>query len=180
MIQCNQTENMSILQHGQSVWHYTQKILNCKYTHFKLPDWFIDNYDFIVKNLYDKEIIKMYNIYHDCGKPFCITYDEDGRRHFPNHAEVSKETFTSLSDEIADKEIIANLIGYDMALHVDTAETIKSYNWNIQTAFTLLVTAFAEIHSNADMFGGIDSLSFKMKYKKLDQRGKMLLQIFKT
>lgn len=36
----------------------------------------------------------------------------------------------------------------------------------------LLITALCEIHSNAVMFGGIDSQSFKIKYKKLNRLGK--------
>jgi hypothetical protein len=35
---------------------------------------------------------------HDCGKPYCITIDEDGRRHFPDHANVSRDTFSKISN----------------------------------------------------------------------------------
>jgi hypothetical protein len=33
---------------------------------------------------------------HDCGK-YCITIDEDGRRHFPD-ANVSRDTFSKISN----------------------------------------------------------------------------------
>jgi hypothetical protein len=43
---------------------------------------------------------------HDCGKPYCITIDEDGRRHFPDHANVSRDTFSKISNN----KIVADLI----------------------------------------------------------------------
>jgi hypothetical protein len=43
---------------------------------------------------------------------------------------------------------------------------------------TLLVAALAEIHSNAQLFGGIESVSFKSKWKNWDRRGKQIMKIF--
>jgi len=169
-----QMEGLTVYEHGESVWEYTKKIISGDFDKMKLPLWFTENHRFIVNNLHDIKDIKQYNIFHDCGKPFCLEIDEDGRRHFKDHAKVSKETWMKISDN----QVVGDLIGYDMALHSDTADTIKSYDWDIKTAFTLMVTAFAEIHSNAEMFGGIESTSFKMKWKKLDRRGKMLLKMF--
>ena len=34
-----------------------------------------------------------------------------------------------------------------------------------------MITALAELHSNAAMFGGIESTSFKIKFKKLEKLG---------
>jgi hypothetical protein len=171
---CFQTAGQSVLDHGLSVWEHIKKLIAGDFDGFKLPDWFIDNHTFIVNNLHKTSNIKDYNIYHDCGKPYCLNVDENGKRHFPDHAEMSKKTWLSVSDN----QIVAELIGLDMTLHSATAEEIISLNLSIQTSFTLIVTALAEIHSNAKMFGGIESTSFKMKWKKLDQRGKMLLKLF--
>jgi hypothetical protein len=44
-------------------------------------------------------------------------------------------------------------------------------------ALTLLLTGLAEVHSNANMFGGIESTSFKIKYKSICQRGKQILNL---
>ena len=44
-------------------------------------------------------------------------------------------------------------------------------------AVSLLIVALAEVHSNAEMFGGMDSTSFKIKWKHLNQRGKSLFCI---
>ena len=174
MSKCLQTEKQSVLEHGKSVWEHTKKLISGDFEGFKIPDWFKDNHRFIVNNLHDITDVKNYNIYHDCGKPLCLEIDKEGKRHFPEHEKVSKETWLKVSDN----QIVADLIGFDMSMHIDTVEKIKSYNWDIKTAFTLLITSFAEIHSNAKMFGGIESISFKMKWKKLDKRGKMLMKVF--
>lgn len=175
MKECPQTDTQTVYEHGESVWKYTKQIISGNFEGLKLPDWFTENHAWIVNNMYDVETTKLYNIYHDCGKPFCIEYDEEGKRHFPNHAEVSKQTFL----EIDGNEIVADLIGSDMDIHTKTADEIKAMNWSKEKAFTLIVTAFAEIHSNAEMFGGTDSVSFKMKWKKVDKRGKMLYNLHK-
>lgn len=44
-------------------------------------------------------------------------------------------------------------------------------------AITLLITGLSEIHSNAKMFGGTDSTSFKIKLKSITQRGKQIFKI---
>lgn len=174
MKNCPQTETQSVYDHGISVWKHTKKLISGQFDNFKLPEWFEQNHRYIVNNLVSTKDIKDYNIFHDCGKPYCLEYDDQGRKHFPNHENVSKETWLKISDN----QIVADLIGYDMALHRDTVDQIKSYNWSKEIAFTLLITAFAEIHSNAKMFGGIESTSFKIKWKKLDKRGKMLMKLF--
>jgi hypothetical protein len=48
---------------------------------------------------------------------------------------------------------------------------------SLQTVLTLLVTSLCELHSNASMFGGIESTSFKIKYKQLDKRGNQVLKL---
>ena len=65
-----------------------------------------------------------------------------------------------------------------MVLHVASAEEIETMEWSCRDACTLLVTALAELHANSTMFGGVDSTSFKMKWKRLDQRCKQLVRRF--
>jgi hypothetical protein len=174
MSNCEQMEGLSVLQHGQSVWDYTQKILNKDLTGFRVPEWLTVNFDEILKNIHSRETIELYTVYHDCGKPYCIEFDSDGRKHFPDHAAVSKLTWEKYSSDTA----VANLIGWDMVLHTSTADEIEKIKFNITDASTLLIVALAEIHSNAAMFGGIDSISFKSKWKKLNRRGNMLMRLF--
>lgn len=42
----------------------------------------------------------------------------------------------------------------------------------IPDCITLLIAGLCEVHSNASMFGGIDSVSFKIKWKQIDRRGR--------
>jgi len=97
MIACDQMEGLSILQHGESVASYYKDLkshlqhgTDLKYE-WRMPSWI--NNPLILNNLLSDDIMETYHIYHDCGKPVCIKWDENGRRHFPNHAEVSKQTW---------------------------------------------------------------------------------------
>lgn len=44
-------------------------------------------------------------------------------------------------------------------------------------AITLMLVGLAEIHANAEMFGGLDSTSFKIKFKHIDVRGRQVFCI---
>lgn len=169
-----QTETQSVYEHGRSVWEYTKKIISGDLDNLKLPENFITNHRYIVNNLHPTKEIKSYNIFHDCGKPYCLEIDSEGKRHFPNHAEISSNTWEKLNDNLT----IKNLISLDMMLHTDTDQEIKDRKLSKKTYFTLLVTSLAEIHSNAEMFGGIESTSFKIKWKKLKQRCNLILNMF--
>jgi hypothetical protein len=111
-----------------------------------------------------------YHLYHDCGKPHCLVFDEEGRRHFPNHAAASYLTWGRHSDN----RQIGNLILMDMDIHLLKAEGLAEFAARPE-ALSLLLTGLAEVHANASMFGGIESTSFKIKYKHLDKRGKQIL-----
>jgi hypothetical protein len=64
----------------------------------------------------------------------------------------------------------------DMDVHLMKAADITEFIKRPE-AITLLITALCEIHSNCAMFGGIESTSFKIKWKHIDKRGRA---IFKT
>lgn len=180
MVNTEQTKGQSVLEHGTSVNKYYKELLTILLDskdniQWKLPTWLTDNKEFILSNLHNEDIVNEYQIMHDCGKPYCLEIDADGKRHFPNHAQVSHDTYK----EISDNKIVANLILNDMTFHTikseDLIDFIKSND--IKTIITLLVTALCELHSNANMFGGIDSDSFKIKFKQLDRRGKQAMTL---
>jgi len=173
MANTKQTATQSVLEHGESVWKYTQRILKQDFEGMKIPNWLKDNFGEIISNLHYPKTIQEYNELHDCGKPYCLEVDSDGKRHFPNHAEVSKRVYLNLPGA---NSIVGNLIGLDMIFHTFTAEEITALNLSKRDSYTLLVTALSEIHSNAEMFGGIESVSFKQKWKKLDRRGNMIMK----
>ncbi len=107
---------------------------------------------------------RAYHVYHDCGKPYTLEIDAEGRRHFPNHAQVSAEIFRRL---FPGDEISARLIEKDMLCHTLKGEEAEKFASD-PDAPTLIITAWAELHSNAEkIFGGLDSTSFKIKRKKL-------------
>ena len=180
MLKCEQSIGQSVYQHGISVHNHFEDLidhLNGIYSlpegRWKLPEWLGLYKDEILSNLHDAGKIEQYLKHHDCGKPFCRTYDG----HFPDHAEVSWKVWSNLGKN----EIIGHLIRDDMVIHTATAEQIASKienDWNIEDACTLLLAALCEIHSNARMFGGVDSVNFKMKWKQIDRRGKQICKYY--
>lgn len=179
MVSCEQTSGINQLQHGLMV---AQKFTDL-YSYLKggklpdgwvLPTWIDENRELILTNLLPLDTILDYVIYHDCGKPFCETIDEEGKRHFPDHAFISKATAETMG---LDPQV-CKLIGMDMDAHLLKAENIEEFA-NRPEAITLLVVALCEIHANCSMFGGTDSTSFKIKFKHLEKRGKQVFNSLK-
>lgn len=106
-----------------------------------------------------------YTLFHDCGKPYCIEI-VDGKRRFPNHAIVSANIWSQISN---DKKV-ENLILHDMDIHLARADNAGLIA-NVQDSATLLISSVAEINSNAQMFGGTNSDSFKIKMKRIEKNG---------
>lgn len=174
---CAQTPTQNVLEHGMSVAHYfndlRHHVLNntpLKYE-WRMPEWASD--PLLWNNILDLKTIATYQIYHDCGKPFCRVEDEKGH-HFPNHAQVSADTWM----EITGNEQQSKLMLMDMDLHIMKSGEQKEFATRKEAA-TLLLTSLCEIHSNAAMFGGIESTSFKIKWKKLNRFGKQILNHMK-
>ena len=177
MLLCEQTQGQSVYQHGSSVRKHFYDLVSLLKDNeaseaWKIPDWLREHKEQILENLHDQSIIDLYLLYHDCGKPFSKIVDSEGKTHFPDHANVSKEIWLSVGGD----PVIGDLIGWDMDFHTLSAEEIaeRFETWTIKDACTLLLAALAEIHSNAKMFGGISSISFKSKWKKIERRGKQL------
>ena len=180
MKECFQFNDQSVLEHGLFVNAYYNDLRShilfdtpLEYE-WKLPEWASD--PILWKFLLPEEDIKTYQIYHDCGKPFCIEYDNEGRKHFPDHANVSYETWLKISNN----KTIANLIKRDMEIHTIKADDCLAFCEDKSMACTLLITGLCELHSNAAMFGGTDSTSFKIKWKHLNKRGKKIINIIKN
>lgn len=174
MQRCFQTANQDVYQHGESVRDYYFKLIemlesNTIMEGWRIPNWFLEYRKEILNSLMSKDIISEYTLFHDCGKPYCRTIDEFGKQHFPNHAEISYNTWLEVGGNLS----VAKLIRMDMDIHhlksCDIDEFIK-----YPEAITLLIAGLAEIHSNCQMFGGIGSESFKIKWKQIDKRGKAI------
>ena len=186
---CEQTSGQSVFAHGKSVYQYldhlNELLLGLPQTNnleWKLPDWFKTYRNELETELYMSNITYWYATYHDCGKPYCKALDEDGKSHFPNHAESSYQTWLQVNQDdsinLPEEEIriIGELILHDMDLHTMNAAQVDDLinKLSVEQIVTLLITALAEVHSNAAMFGGIESQSFKMKYKQIERRGRQI------
>jgi hypothetical protein len=189
MLVCEQTQGQSVYEHGISVKAHTFQILDYlrggdTLEGWRIPKWLEDYKSSLLHSLWDDEVISLYTLYHDCGKPYCRFVDADGKVHFPDHANVSAEVFAGMKDELdGNSHWVSKLIGWDMVLHTETQEQIKERlreEMDEEDVFTLLIVGLAELHSNAKLFGGIESTSFKMKWKKLDKRGKWLCKEYLT
>jgi len=165
---------MSMLDHGQDIRAWYLDLKGPRERQWKLPTW-IDS-PVITRHFekVDDRIIELYQIYHDCGKPLCRTVDDEGKQHFPNHAEVSKHQWLAHFPE--EKEV-GDLIGMDMDIHTLKADGVEEFAARPQ-AITLLLTGLCELHSNAQMFGGVDSTGFKIKFKNIERRGRQIIDIW--
>jgi len=181
MKECEQTKGMSVYEHGVSVQNYLFDLLNHMRTgeklkyEWKIPEWIYQNKDLILSSLPDDETLSLYTKYHDIGKPYCLSIDDEGKRHFPNHAQKSFEVFSKLFDN----QVAAHLILHDMDIHLLKSKDVEEFS-KLPHCITLLLTGLAEIHSNCKMFGGLESTSFKIKYKSINQRGKQLFELIKN
>jgi hypothetical protein len=62
-----------------------------------------------------------------------------------------------------------------MDMHLMKPSEIGSYD-RPDLIPTLLLAALSEIHANSTMFGGMDSTSFKIKWKALNRLGNAYLR----
>lgn len=184
MMSCPQFEGMSVLDHGLDVHaRYLDLISPTQQLNWRLPDW--AKHPAIIENQLPLETMRLYQTFHDCGKPYCRVVDGDGRQHFPNHAQVSYETWMKHAAVQLDghdhwtpeDEQIGQLILHDMDAHTVKGDAINEF---IQRpdAPSLLLTALAEIHSNAAFKGQLESDQFKIKLKQLSRLGKRIVATF--
>lgn len=175
-----QFENITIYQHGEMVHNSYLQFINALSNNDEdyLKKWTNGFSDedilFLLDNQYDIETMKEYHLYHDCGKPYCKTIDENGKQHFPNHASISKKIY----QKYFNNNLIASLIENDMQFH--TLKGDELFSWlnankdNRKFLASLHLTAWSEIISNSSMFGGEESISFKIKKKVLIKSFKKL------
>jgi hypothetical protein len=108
------------------------------------------------------EGIERYHHNHDISKPYCIEYDEQGRAHYPDHSRKSYEMYC----RIFGHDERAMMIRDDMLFHTAKSDDYEKI-WSLPYSDHLYATSWAELFANAELFGGIESDSFKIKKKKL-------------
>lgn len=162
---CEQAPGLNMLQHGRLVHEHYKQLLSelesgtheCSKLYQKLKH-----------NLPPPSVLERYHVYHDCSKHLCLAIDENGKRHFPNHAEVSAQQYSHLFPEDG---LIIGLIRRDMDFHTLRGDDLLRL-WKSPFAPILYFTAWAEINANAEIFGGRESQSYKIKKSRLIQAGK--------
>lgn len=169
---CPQTETQSVYQHGISVRDYLRDLIRYlrgeEYKfQWKFPQWLKLYSVDLLACLPDDKTLENYTVFHDCGKPFCHEVDEQGRTHFPNHSQVSADIWSTVGGTREEVELMRR----DMEIHQLKAANIQDFVVEKNLAAALLLTGLSEVHSNAIMFGGIDSISFKIKWNQIDRRG---------
>lgn len=180
MEQCYQTPGQNIYQHGLSVRDHLQQILcflqkQDPLEGWRIPSWLASGKEFLFSKILSWDVLETYTVYHDVGKPFCRTVDADGKQHFPDHAQVSERIWLENGGDAQ----VGRLIGMDMDIHTIKAVQVPEFASRPE-AISLLLTGLAEVHSNAKMFGGIESTSFKIKFGQIDKRGNAIIKELKN
>lgn len=179
MENCWQTPTQNIYQHGISVRDHLYQIIaflndSDSLDGWRKPSWLSSEKEFIKSKLLPWNVLETYTVYHDVGKPFCRVEDENGKQHFPNHAEVSERIWLEYGGDIQ----VGKLIGMDMDIHTIKSLQVAEFASRAE-AISLLLTGLAEVHSNAKMFGGIESTSFKIKFGQIEKRGQAIIRELK-
>ncbi len=171
MRSCEQTAGMDMLQHGRLVHeHYLDLISQLESGAHECPE-LNKLWSHLKHAIPPADILKRYHVYHDCGKHLCLEIGEDGKRRFPNHAEHSAKQYSHIFPEDG---LITALIRHDLDFHILRGDDLLRL-WKSPFAPALYFTAWAEISANAEMFGGKQSESYKIKRSRLIQAGKKYL-----
>lgn len=179
MKKCEQFDNFTVLDHGNAVHNVYIELLNHAQHNtaipvdYRIPEWIFDKR--IIDGQLDIIIMQNYQIMHDVGKNNCVSVDENGQRHFPNHAAISKQVWDEHSDGSENDNIVGELIGMDMLAHTVKGDDLQAFVKH-SYAPSLLLTALAEVHANAKQLNRLQSDGFKIKCKQLDKVAKNLLK----
>ena len=168
---CEQAPALNMLQHGQSVHDEYLKLTQQLQSNTHDCKELQQLWNMFYHNIPPANVLQKYHVYHDCGKHLCLTIDCNGRRHFPNHADISAQQYSHLFPEDG---LTTALIRHDMDFHVLRGEEIVTL-WKSPFAPILYLTAWAEINANAEMFGGKQSESYKIKRSRLIQAAKKFI-----
>jgi hypothetical protein len=181
MKSCPQTVELSVYEHGILVAAEYLLIISAMQsekftlTERSFPKWMILYRNDILNLLPDNDIVMAYALFHDCGKPFCWQVDSEGKNHFPNHATVSHETWLRHAKDTPEAKRIADLILHDMLIHGLKPEGVDEFI-KLPDCICLLLMGLAEVYANSELFGGMESTSFKIKYAQIERRGKAICE----
>jgi hypothetical protein len=180
---CPQGPRQSTLEHCRSVAQHhrvlRQRLKNPDFVKHSYPNWvqhipkWFDTWRAQLTAATENNggLAQVYLEWHDCGKPFCLEYDASGRAHYPDHAQVSAR----LWERLGGSTVVAQLMAQDMDLHTLPPSAMPEFAKREHAAL-LLIATLAAVNANAQLFGGFESDSFKIKAKQLEARGKRLCE----
>ncbi len=181
MQETQQTSGLSVLGHGEMVlayFHDFQEWLEGGYVRYDwaMPEWLEPyRHELLGLSLQHQQLMNTYLTYHDCGKPYCRVVDAEGKQHFPDHANVSARVWLEVMGDTLFNRQVADLMAKDMDFHLmKPAQAADYYAQQPETAVLSWLAAFCEVHANASMFGGLESTSFKIKWKNLTKCGQRM------
>jgi hypothetical protein len=152
---CEQAPGYSTYQHGLDVANRYRDLYD--YMHGKQPcyAWSIKDESLpalqkLVKQAKPPGEARLYHIFHDCGKSDTLIIDDHGRKHFPGHAAASVTAFKASVSSSANEHLDnLELIKLDMGFHAYKGEELIELGKH-PLAPTLYLTAWAELHANAE------------------------------
>ena len=174
---CYQHSTQTMYQHGVSVREHMFKFLDYIQRDIPLnPEWkvpfWLEVYKMqLARTVADDFTVWKYTTWHDCGKPFVKTVDEQGKSHYPDHATISAEKFAEVYKDLP---VVTELIRRDMGVHKLKTEEVELFCRDKTQASTLLLSGLAELYANSKLFGGTDTESFKIKFKHLEKKGMLV------
>ena len=171
---CDQMPGMTILEHGEAVARTFKAMFYEGSTEQFMPEVIRENVQFLLNLSPSASVLETYHIFHDCGKPDCIQFDAEGRRHFPNHSMLSAKAWYVAGGD----STVGHLIEHDMDMHTMKPADLVAYK-HLNLVPALMLTAWAELNANCIMFGGTSSTSFKIKAKALTKLSRAIINRLK-
>lgn len=173
-----QTPTISTLQHGLLCFSRYLDILQVlaggpSLYNLELPAHLLTNASVLKTHQLSLDVVMSALIHHDCGKYLALTEDEEGV-HFRDHAAISARLYSSLFSNEPASWLIAN----DMLLHTCSADVLAKIIPTVDAnkLLTLILCSYGELYANEQMFGGRESVSFKIKLKQLNKRSNQILK----
>lgn len=124
----------AIIKNEDAIFKLIPELKKCKAFNQNNPWHPYDVYNHIlhVVDNVDKDLtLRLTALFHDIGKPYCYTEDENHIGHFYGHWEKSQEIFHEFADKynIDNKELISKLIYYH-DYNLNKLEEIEKYFTN--------------------------------------------------
>lgn len=150
---------------------------------WRLPKWFVKHQQWIYAQLQPRfEQLRVFHIWHDCGKALVKTVDDDDQAHYKDHDNVSRQAFLMAGGD----ESVARLIGDDLICNlIRSTRVANDLAENHPDILAQLVTTIAKMHvfhptvreGGASVAADLTTAEgFKIKLKKIEYYGWIIVR----